>query len=171
MSVIVYSQVSFYTRRCFSHVVLHGDAAIIHVTVTSFARKKPSDLSRSEVAALLVQAYTDTIGKVEHWSVFQEQHAQSQKLEERAVHYHAVVQTTAPCRWREVAAKLRGQGYFMSVSTASSRTSYWCAFAYCYAPSSPHLSPPSILFFTRLPSTRDLSFDVDLASDSFRFDS
>ena len=56
-------------------------------------------------------------------------------VQELTDHFHMVVETQNRCRWAEVARRLRSQhNIFASVSSSSSRNSYWSAFAYLYAP-------------------------------------
>ena len=99
-------------------------------------RAQPHSLTRQEFASAVVQAYEQTGKAVEQWAVFQEVHPLSRSTRENSQHYHMVVLTQERCRWSEVAEHLRRERQlFASASTSSSRSSYWSAFAYCYAPS------------------------------------
>jgi len=98
-------------------------------------RARPSDFSRRQFAQLVVDAYQVNARSVERWAVFQEAHPSSVSVTEQRVHFHLIVETDKATRWLELARHLREQHkIFASVSTSSSRQSYWAAFAYLYTP-------------------------------------
>jgi len=99
-------------------------------------RATPNQFSRPQFAAAVVEAYERTGKVVAQWAVFLEVHPLSKSQQEATDHIHMVVETEARCRWGEIARYLRTKfNVFASVSTSSSRQSYWSAFAYLYAPS------------------------------------
>lgn len=92
-------------------------------------RQRPRDLGRQGLADVMLELY-GLFGKpIKHWSSFLEQHQSGE------AHLHFAVATSAPCRWSDVASSLRARGIFANCQTASTKASYWCMFAYCYAPS------------------------------------
>ena len=94
-------------------------------------------ITREEVAAKIQTAYHTNQATIQHMAVFRERHENSQSPLERQWHFHVVVQTTAACRWRQIARHLRQQEHAtMHAATGpQGRGTYWSAFAYCYVPS------------------------------------
>jgi len=72
---------------------------------------------------------------IAQWSCFYESHPSSKEDHELRWHYHVLIETRVPCRWAEVANRLRAGGVYASAATSSSRNSYWSGFAYCFTPS------------------------------------
>lgn len=93
-------------------------------------RRKPSDFTRAQFAAIVMQVYQDVLPSVtvEYFAVFREMHKNG------LPHFHMAIKCSASHRWVTVAKELRAK-HALWVSFSSRDGGYSSAFRYGYCPS------------------------------------
>ena len=112
-----------------------GDQQTVYLWSFPHTRKPgkatPSQFSKEEFSAMVVEAYTKTGKGWEMWVCVKEAHPMSKSKLEQEWHFHLVILLVGTCRWVEQADYLRiHYNVYAHVSTASSRNSYMAGVAF-----------------------------------------